>query len=131
MKRIEVTDLNDETYQWIVNTLKTKLSIFDYVTEEGFKRILREGNYIVLLTDHLLLFCEVVIHATGLKTISVNVIKHSKEDGSLEHSKDALKEIEGMAKHLGIDRVLLEGRIGWTKVFPDYNVDKVILHKDL
>lgn len=131
MKRIEPTDLSNETYEWITSTLKKKLNLFDYVTEDAFVKSLLSGNYLVFLTDHVLVFCEIVTYETRLKVMSINVIKHSKDDDVLEHQRDTLLELEGIAKIMEVDRVILEGRIGWSRVFKDYNVEKVTLYKEL
>ena len=61
----------------------------------------------------------------------VNVIKHADSHFSLDFMRNALSDIEKLAKALGVDRTLLEGRTGWSKVFPDYKVEKTILYKNL
>lgn len=131
LKRIDAAAINDETYQWIIDTLKTKLSLFDYVTEDTFKRILKEGSYLVYQTKSILIFCEIIVYPTGLKAVSMNVIKHSEEEDCKSHMKECLTLLEDEFRRLGLNRVILEGRVGWKKLFTDYEVEKITLRKEL
>jgi len=51
--------------------------------------------------------------------------------GNLAEIKEVLPKIERHGRARGCSRVMLQGRLGWMRAFPDYALDCVTLMKDI
>ena len=124
-------DKNNFDPQLIIPKLKEKTNMFDYETEESYTRRIKEGSFIIFLTDYSIFPCEFALYPSGLRTLEVNTVKLIEGEDGVQHAKDTLKKIEDYAKSVGIDRVVLEGRYGWLRIFPDYEIEQITLFKNI
>lgn len=51
--------------------------------------------------------------------------------GNLDTLRRALPELDTIARDWGCDRVEIDGRRGWSKIMPEYDIERVVLTKDI
>lgn len=51
--------------------------------------------------------------------------------GNLDTIRRALPELDNLARDWGCDRVEIDGRRGWARIMPEYDIERVVLTKDV
>jgi hypothetical protein len=126
-----VIDKDNFDPKLIIPKLKEKTNLFDYETDESYIRRMKQGAFIIFLTEHIIVPCEYLSYPSGLTVLELNVVKISTCENTLDHIISVLKEIEDYATKMGIDRIIIEGRLGWSRVFKDYETERITLFKNL
>ena len=128
---MQIIDKDNFDPNFIIPKLKEKTNLFDYETDESFIERMKEGAFIIFLTEHVIFPCEYISYPSGLTVLEVNIVKLSVCPNTLNHSVSALREIEDYATKMGINRIILEGRLGWKRVVSDYETERITLFKNL
>jgi hypothetical protein len=122
---------SDEDCLYIIERLKEKTNIFDYQTEEGFIENLRKKYGLIFESEFSWYFCNIHRWPTGLTTMNIEQVSRPGKSGGIKHMHKHLPEIEVYAKFIGVDRILLEGRRGIERIFPNYKTQSTTLWRDV
>lgn len=103
--------------------------MFDYIDEVKYKDRLRTGQLTLWMTNETAIIGQLITYETGLKAMSLTVVNVTDEP--IQDYESSLKKLEEELKEAGIDRIILDGRLGWIKRNPDYKLSAVKLFKDI
>lgn len=121
--------ITDELCNQLITKLENKTDMFDYTTKEKFVEDIKTGYYAVWVNDNLTVVGEFIKYITGKTALSLTVV--NRGDEVHEGWREDLIQIENEARNLGVNRVILSGRAGWKRVFPEYKLSTVKLIKDI
>lgn len=126
---IPVDSITDRLLEVTVNRLKEKTNYFDYIDIIKWKEDIRDRKQILWLTNEAVIIGKFLEFETGLVTLSLTVANVT--DKPIENYEECLQQIEKQAKAVGANRIILDGRAGWMRKFPDYKLSSVKLYKDI
>lgn len=113
----------------LVEKIKNKTNFFDYSSVPQFVSDIKKGRYTIWINEQIVVLGQFKIYQGDKIALSLTVANLS-EDKALD-LQEHLNQIEQEAKKIGVTRIILDGRYGWKKVFPDYKVTSVILTKEI
>ena len=113
----------------IVDKLKEKTNMFDYIDVVKYKHRLKTGQLTLWMTNECAIIGQLINYETGLKAMSLTVVNVT--DKPIQDYQSSLKKLEEELKQTGIDRIILDGRLGWIKRNPDYKLSAIKLIKDI
>lgn len=120
--------MSKEEVNTLVSKLSNKTDMFDFISLNTFYMKIAEDKYLFWDLFDLLTLGEIIEHETGLRVLSLTTVAN----GENPDPKRLVSEIiEPFAKEGGFNRILLDGRVGWKKVFPGYKHSSTILYKEL
>ncbi len=128
---IEVNPLTlpPSLFYTVIEKLYEKTDFFDYNTVEDFLRDIVGDVYHVWMNDHIIVLGEYRVYNTGLSVMNLTVVNHADDEYPFEEFRKDLQQLEDSFDE--VDRIILEGRMGWKKVFEDYKHSSLVLYKDL
>ncbi len=128
---IEVNPLTlpPSLFYTVIEKLYEKTDFFDYNTVEDFLRDIVGDVYQVWMNDHIIVLGEYRVYNTGLSVMNLTVVNHADDEYPFEEFRKDLQQLEDSFDE--VDRIILEGRMGWKKVFEDYKHSSLVLYKDL
>ncbi len=128
---IEVNPLTlpPSLFYTVIEKLYEKTDFFDYNTVEDFLRDIVGNTYNVWMNDHIIVLGEYRVYNTGLSVMNLTVVNHADDEYPFEEFRKDLQQLEDSFDE--VDRIILEGRMGWKKVFEDYKHSSLVLYKDL
>ncbi len=113
----------------VIDKLDEKTDFFDYNTVEDFLSDIINGVYSVWINDHIIVLGEYRLYNTGLSVMNLTVVNYADSEYPFDDFRNDLKQLEDSFEE--VDRIILEGRMGWKKVFTDYKHSSLVLYKDL
>jgi len=119
------TSLLDKT----ISVLKNKTNMFDYIDEDKYRLRILNTELALWITNNTVIIGKFETKETGLRTVSLTVANVTDED--IDDFQAGYTELEQVLKSMGVDRIIVDGRKGWIRKLPDYEISSVILIKDL
>lgn len=128
---IEVNPLTlpPSLFHTVIEKLKEKTDFFDYNTVEDFLSDIVSNVYSVWVNEHILVLGEYRVYNTGLSVMNLTVVNHADDEYPFDEFRKDLQQLEDSFEE--VDRIILEGRMGWKKVFEDYEHSSLVLYKDI
>lgn len=112
-----------------ISMLNNKTNMFDYINEDKYKERILNKELAVWISNEVVIIGQFNITETGLKTVSLTVANVTDE--SITDFHKSLDELEKILKSMGVDRIIVDGRLGWLRKLPEYSLSSVKLIKDL
>lgn len=103
--------------------------MFDYIDEVKYKDRLKTGQLITWMGNEVAVIGQLTTYETGLKVVSLTVVNVT--DKPIQHYDSSLKYLESTLKEAGIDRIIIDGRLGWLRKNPDYTLSSIKIFKDI
>lgn len=116
-------------YHTMIKKLYEKTDFFDYNKVEDFLSDIVSGVYSVWINDYIIVLGEYRVYNTGLSVMNLTVVNYADDEYPFEEFRKDLQQLEDSFEE--VDRIVLEGRMGWKKVFEDYKHSSLVLYKDL
>jgi hypothetical protein len=119
-ERLEPILLNKETYSYVYFKLKAKTDYFDHCDTIQYDTAFGSANGQIVL----------VKVRTFPKGKTLEVVAAVAPDGvaNFQYVKDF---VEAYARSNRCEHIMLDGRPGWRKVFPEYDLSSITLCKKL
>lgn len=103
--------------------------MFDYIDEDKYRLRILNTELALWITNNTVIIGKFETKETGLRTVSLTVANVTDED--IDDFQAGYTELEQVLKSMGVDRIIVDGRKGWIRKLPDYEISSVILIKDL
>lgn len=103
--------------------------MFDYINEDKYKERILNKELAVWISNEVVIIGQFNTSETGLKTVSLTIANVT--DVNITDFDTGLIELEQLLKSIGIDRIIVDGRLGWLRKLPEYSLSSVKLIKDL
>lgn len=121
--------ITDELIKTIVDKLENKTDLFKIKDKNKYIKDLKDGKLVVWLHNKAVIIGSFYTTETELNTLSLTVVNVTDEP--ITDFEESFKQLEQEVKKAGVDRIVLDGRKGWQKIYPNFKVSSVVLSKDI